>query len=448
MSTSPQVAVAAPAPAAHRVHRAWWVLVGCCLMYGGIVGIVGNSAGIYLKPVSTDMGWSLASLNSYLTVVSLVMTATLPVAGWVLPRVRIELALALALTLGTGTYAASAAFTALAHWYLAGVLLGISFGFLLYVPVPLVLNSWFNRRNGLALGLTAAFASAVAAAANPIGGALIESVGWRETRLIMGSVAFVMSVPAVLLLVRNRPESLGLRPYGAGAQEAGSPADPAVAPTTGAAARDLRGAVRSLPFCCLVLLAGLFAFGASMLQQTPSHAAAVGLDATTGATGVSAIMIGGILGKIGLGQLHDRRGVVVTTLVSAALGVLGPVVVILAAGHVAGFFVGCFLFGGAYAGLVVVPALAVRHFFGTTDFSRLYSLVTVSLGLFSAAAPVLYARIYDVSGSFDGSWTACAAAYVLVAVLMLVATRSARASTGTATTPRATSTIPSEGARP
>ena len=288
-----------------RVHRAWWVLVACCLMFGGIVGVIGNSAGIYLKPVSDELGVSLASLNGYMTVVALVMTATLPVAGWVLPRVKVHVVLALALTLGTGTYAMSALFTSLMHWYIAAIALGISFGFLLYVPIPLLVNNWFHRRNGLAIGLTAAFASLVAAAVNPIGGALISSIGWRETRAIMGVAAWVMSVPAVLLLVRYSPERMGLRPYGAEADEADAAAGVVIAnaPVSTLALAD---ALRSVRFWLTMLLVGLFALGASMLQQTPSHASIVGLDAATGAAGVSAIMIGGILVKLGLGWLHDR----------------------------------------------------------------------------------------------------------------------------------------------
>lgn len=413
-------AISAP-PATPRFHRAWWVLVACCLMYGGAVGVIGNSAGIYLHPVSEEMGWPLASLNVYLTIVALVMTATLPVAGWVLPRVKLQWVLAAALTVACATYAGSALFTTLTHWYVAGAVLGVCYAFLLYIPVPLVVNNWFRRRNGLAIGIAAAFASLVAAFANPIGGALIESVGWRQTRVVMGVAAWVLAAPITVALIRLRPEQLGLRPYGAQIEE--EPA-PGAVPDASTAAENRAGiarAVRSLPFWCTVVLAGLFAFAASMLQQAPSHASAVGLDATAGASGVSAIMVGGILAKLVLGQLHDKIGILGATLVSTALGALGPVVVMASGANATGFLIGCFLFGGGYAGLVVIPPLTVRHFFGTANYSRLYSWVTVALGLFAAAAPIGYARIYDVTGSFNGAWTAALSAYVLIAVLMGVA---------------------------
>ncbi|QZN86579.1 MFS transporter [Cellulomonas sp. C5510] len=439
-------APAAPATR-HPLHRAWWVLVACCLLYGGAVGVIGNSAGIYLSPVSEEMGWSLASLNGYLTVVSLVMTATLPVAGWLLPRTGLPWVLAGAMTLACGTYASSALFTSLGHWYAAGVLLGISYGVLLYIPIPLVINNWFRTRNGLALGIAAAFASAVAALVNPLGGALIDAIGWRETRAIMGGAGWLLAVPATLLLIRLKPEQLGLRPYGADAPQDVGEAPGSAAPGPGAATtpagspRSVGAVVRSVPFVCAVLLGGLIAFGACMLQQAPSHAASIGLDSATGATGVSAIMVGGILGKLALGWLHDRYGVLPTALVSAASGVAGPLIVVAGGADARMFLLGCFVFGGGYAGLVVVPPLMVRHLFGTVDYSRLYSFVTVALGLFSAAAPVAYARIHDVTGTFTGAWWASASAFLGVAALAVLAVR-------TRTAPRATPTSVREGARP
>lgn len=422
--TSTPTAEPVPTPVGRPASwRPWIVLGAVCLMYGASVGVIGNSAGLYLRPVASDMGWSLSSLNSYLTIVSIVMTATLPVAGWVLPRVRIHVALALALTLATGTYAASAQFSQLWHWYVAGVLLGISYGFLLYIPVPLIVNAWFRQRTGLAIGIAAAFASLVAAVANPIGGSLIESVGWRDTRVIMGAAAWLMSVPVVLLLIRAKPQDVGAQPFGAGA----ATVDDAPAPAGQQASPALwRAAVRTPTFICVAVLSGLFAFGASMLQQVPSHADSVGLDATTGATGVSAIMVGGIIGKLLLGELRDRRGVLVATLLASTLGVLGPVLVIASGGNTVGFLIGCAVFGGAYGGLVVLPPLLVRHFFGTVDYSRIYSLVTVSLGVFAAIAPVLYSGIFDRTGSFNGAWVACLTAFVLIAVLALVASAWSR----------------------
>jgi MFS family permease len=373
------------------------------------------------------MGWSLGDLNSYLTFVALFMTASLPVAGWLLPRTCIRFILAGAVTLAAVVYGASSLFTELAHWYAGGALLGIAFSFLFYLPVPLLVNNWFTKRNGLAVGIAAAFASVVAAVANPVGSRLIEAVGWRETRVIMAVVAWLMAVPLVLAVVRLTPGELGLRPYGA--ESTGSEATAATPASAAPAPAPALGRVlRSAPFLAVLLLSGLLAMTASMLQQVPSVADSQGLSATTGATGVSAIMVGGILGKLALGWVFDRLGILPTTLIAAAFGAIGSVVVIAAGTTTAVFLLGCFLFGGAYAGLTVIPPLAVRQIFGTARYSRIYSFVTVALGLFAAVAPVLYARIHDATGTFDGAWWVCVGAYAVVGLLMAVAVRTARTS--------------------
>jgi MFS family permease len=412
-------------PESARPHRAWLILVACCALFGASVGVIGNSAGIYLVPVSEDMGWSLGDLNSYLTFVALFMTASLPVAGWLLPRTGIRFILAAAVTLAAVVYGASSLFTELAHWYAGGALLGIAFSFLFYLPVPLLVNNWFKKRNGLAVGIAAAFASVIAAIANPVGSRLIEAVGWRETRVIMAVVAWLMAVPLVLAVVRLTPGELGLRPYGADDADAATPATTAATP---APAPALGRVLRSAPFLAVLLLSGLLAMTASMLQQVPSVANSQGLSASTGATGVSAIMVGGILGKLALGWVFDRLGILPTTVIAASLGAIGSVVVIAAGTTTAIFLLGCFLFGGAYAGLTVIPPLAVREIFGTARYSRIYSFVTVALGLFAAIAPVLYARIHDATGTFDGAWWVCVGSYAAVGLLMAVAVRTARTS--------------------
>lgn len=405
-------------------HRAWLMLVVCCLMYGSALGVIGNTAGLYLSPVSEDMGWELSSLNLYLTIVSITMTVMFPVAGWILPRKGIRFVVAGALTLDALTYGLSSLFTELWHWYTAGVMLGIAYAFLLYIPMPLILNNWFARRNGLAIGIASAFASLVAAGANPIAGSLIESVGWRQTRIIYAVVAWLLAVPAILLFMRLSPADLGMRPYGAGQVAAGGSSSSAAAPL-GISIR-VASAVRSFPFWAAIVMAGLFALAASMLQQVPSVAASLGFATTVGGWGVSFIMFGGIIGKLALGWIHDRFRIRITTYLAAILGVSGAAIALLGGANIVTFLLGCALFGGAYASLTIVPPLAVRALFGTTNYSKIYSFVTVSLGAFSALAPFLYSRIHDVTGSFNGAWMVCMAAYILAALLLAAAVPTAR----------------------
>ncbi len=417
MNPDPANAGDSPTRGTGGVHPAWKVLAGCCLLYGGVVGVIGNSAGIYMVAVTDEMGWSLSSFNVYLTLLALVMTVTLPIAGRVLPKYPFRLQLGVVAVVMAVTYGLGSTFTALWQWNVAGIVLGICYGFLMYIPIPLIITNWFAVRNGTALGIAAAFASLVAAIVNPVGSALIGSIGWRGARVVLAVVSALFTVPAIIALIRRSPEEYGLRPYGV--QE--SPSTRVAVESSGrdVEAPHLQFSLRSPVFWMLAVIGGLFAVGATMLQQVPSHAARIGLDPATGAAGVSAIMIGAIGFKVALGWLNDRTGTVAAALSAAGLGIVGSLVVVLAGAHATAFLLGCALFGGGYAGLVVIPPLTVRHFFGAASYGRIYSFVTFAVGAFSALGPVLYSWMSDRSGTFTPAWEICMGFYALIAVLVL-----------------------------
>ncbi|MDD9146952.1 MULTISPECIES: MFS transporter [unclassified Sporolactobacillus] len=399
-----------------NIHYAWKIFACCCAVNACVLGIVANTAGIYLQPVSAEMGWPLAKMNFYLTIIQIVMTVTLPIVGIVLPKINIKLSIGLSCFVMGATYALSAAFHSLTDWYIAGVILGICYAFLMYIPIPLLINNWFKKYVGTILGIVAAGASLVAAFTNPLGSLLITQHGWRVARIVLGLASILLSVPLVIAFLKYRPEDIGLRPYGTD--------ENAVNNREGQAIRGMtaRQAAKTFPFYFVFIFSGLLVMSASMLQQVPGYAVSVGLSPTVGATGVSCIMIGGIFGKIVLGGLTDRWGFAKAAIVGCLCGLLGVTTLLLSGNRLILFFIGTFLFGGAYAAIVVIPPMAVRGTFGTKEYSQIYSWITVANGAFGALTPIAVGIIFDRTHSYSLSWEICLAAYVIV-VLLVVLTR-------------------------
>ena len=46
-----------------RIHRAWWMLIGCCLLQGGSLGIIHNCRGIFYDPVIEDLGFGMGAFS-------------------------------------------------------------------------------------------------------------------------------------------------------------------------------------------------------------------------------------------------------------------------------------------------------------------------------------------------------------------------------------------------
>ena len=78
----------------------------------------------------------------------------------------------------------------------------------------LLVNQWFVSRRGRAIafmGLGGVLSSAIFPT---LARFLIDNIGWREAYALIGILVMLLIVPTALLLVRNRPEDIGLFPDG------------------------------------------------------------------------------------------------------------------------------------------------------------------------------------------------------------------------------------------
>ncbi len=78
----------------------------------------------------------------------------------------------------------------------------------------LLVNQWFVSRRGRAVGLMTLGAVISTALLPPVVRILIDNVGWRGAYAVLGVAVIALIVPVVLLIVRNRPEDIGLFPDG------------------------------------------------------------------------------------------------------------------------------------------------------------------------------------------------------------------------------------------
>ncbi len=96
--------------------------------------------------------------------------------------------------------------------FLGLLVLGINSG--VAMPGSTLVNHWFARKRTLAITLAHLGAELGGSVLTPIVALLVLTFGWRQAALLSGA-AFLMFVPLLTLLVRNTPESMGLRPDGA-----------------------------------------------------------------------------------------------------------------------------------------------------------------------------------------------------------------------------------------
>ena len=141
-------------------------------------------------------------------------------------------------------------------------------------------------------------------------GTLIGRAGWRAACWALGILVLALLAPLNLLLKR-RPEDLGLEPDGddASGSAAARPAIDIVDPAWAAVDWTLGRALRTAPFWWIMVgyFCGLFAWYAVQIHQT-KYLVEIGFGPTEAAWALGFVSLAGIPGQIALGHLSDRIG--------------------------------------------------------------------------------------------------------------------------------------------
>jgi predicted MFS family arabinose efflux permease len=186
-----------------------------------------------------------------------------------------------------------------------GIVIGLSTGFIGAYLAAYIAARWFRAREGLVVGVLTAANAAGQLIFLPTMAALATQSGWRIMSLVLaGTVIALLPLPA--LLMRNRPEDLGLAAYGDDTRSSllPSPAGNPVAVAFGA----LGTGVRSRDFW--LIAGGYFVCGATTNGLIGTHLIPAcvdhGLSEIAGASLLATTGVFALIGGTISGWLSDR----------------------------------------------------------------------------------------------------------------------------------------------
>lgn len=192
-----------------------WVIAGTLAATETISwGILFYAFSVFLVPMQAELGWSRGELTGAYSLALLISgLAALPVGRW-LDRHGPRALMTAGSILGTGLLLAWAAVDTLSVFYLIWAVMGLAMAATLYEPAFAVIASWFERNRGRAMLLLTFFGGLASTIFLPVSAWLVERLGWREALVVLAIFLGATTIPAHALLLRRRPEDLGLRPDG------------------------------------------------------------------------------------------------------------------------------------------------------------------------------------------------------------------------------------------
>jgi sugar phosphate permease len=378
-------------------------------------GILYYAFSVFLVPMKDDLGWSAATLTGAYSLSLLVSGLAAPFVGRWLDRHGPRALMTAGSILGALLVVAWSRVDDLTLYYLIWAGIGLAMAATLYDPAFATVTKWFERERARALLVVTVAAGFASTIALPLSSWLVARFAWRTALLILAAILAVATIPPHALLLRRRPEDLGLLPDGAAPREHAE----TVAPTTTPEGVSVRDALRDPAFRWLTL--GFFfetfsavAVGVHLIPYLTERgdgarfaAAATGL---IGAAQVGARVLATVFG-------NRLSQVALTALVFALQAV--ALVVLMGWQTRAGVLTAVLLLGAGRGVVTLMRAGLVAEFYGRTHFGAISGMLTFFLTGARALAPVGAGAAYTLAGGYEPVLWGMATVSALAALSMI-----------------------------
>jgi len=196
-----------------KLHYAW-VVAGVTFLTLLVTAGIRSTPGVLIIPIEHEFGWSRATISVAISINLLLYGLMGPFAAAFFDKFGVRRTMAMALTLLAIGVCATTLITRPWHMILIwGVVVGCGAGMTAYSLSATVVSRWFTRSQGTVMGVLTASAATGQLLFLPFLARLAHHHGWRQAALAIAGAA-VVTLPLVLLFMRNRPEDKGLAPYG------------------------------------------------------------------------------------------------------------------------------------------------------------------------------------------------------------------------------------------
>ena len=381
-----------------------WIIVVVTFVTMAIGVNARTAFSLFFPPIINEFGWERGLTAGAFSFGFLVSGAVSPLIGRLMDRAGPRAVMELGVVLMGGGMLLAPLTSEPWHLYLTiGVMVGAGSVCLGYSGQSLFLPNWFNRRRGLAMGLAFAGVGIGSMTLLPWVQHMIEQSGWRTACTAMGILILVVLAP-INLLLRKRPEDIGLQPDGDAAPSASVKTVSYVVDNDWASIDwTLSRAVRTARFWWLATgyFGGLYIWYAVQVHQT-KYLLDIGFSPGVAVWALGAVSLLGIPGQIVLGHVSDRVG---REWVWAA-SCLGFAICFAALIALAKFptlllvYVMVLAQGALGYGLTSIMGAVVLEIFQGKHFGSIFGTIMLAALAGGAAGPWATGLLHDLSGSY------------------------------------------------
>lgn len=398
----------------------WWIVGATFItMFIGL-GTTFYSFGVFFKYLLGEFGWSRTQLSLAKSLWSWMSGLSGPIMGsWIDKYGARRVMILGSIVLGFSLFLLSR-IRSPGQFYLFYMISGFGFAAVTVLPSTVVLSLWFRKRRSMAIAIATVGLSMAGVVMPNLTNYLIFNFGWRMAYAAMGVMAFAIALPLVILVIRSKPEEMGLLPDGEKTiknEGIFKGLEPAPAPSP----KGMRAveAMKTLSFWILavIFLLAHAAMTAVLIHLVPfltDH----GLSSAKAAFALSLVPIMGIVSRVGWGYLGDRfspRYVLMFCYLFMAVGLL-----VLQGTAITGIpYLYAILFGFGVGGKTAIEALVVPECFGMASFGTIFGYLRISQIGAGGLGPLFAGYIFDLTQNYYLAFTSFIIGFIVAAAGLL-----------------------------
>jgi MFS family permease len=386
----PPARIAAPVDS----PQAWGTVAAAFFASAVAFGVI-YSFGVFQAPIAADFGANAAEASAFFSATSIVYYALGAQVGRLADRYGPRAIVAGGAAILAAGLCATAAVENLWLAYLTYAIGAGVGGACCYIPTLAVVGRWFARRRNTALGIAAAGTGSGTLAFPPIAAALTQAYGWRTAFVVLGFAGGLILLACAAMTRSPPPQS-----------------------AAGGRVARVGEKLRSRAFV-LLYLSWVLATTALFVPLVflPAFARGQGAGEIAAAALISVIGGTSIFGRVILGPLGDRIGVV--TLFKITVLAMGLSYAIWLLSGYWWLVVFAAVLGTSYGSrIAAVPAVLIE-LFGTAHLGTMLGVFFTATGVAALLGPTLAGLAVELSGGYTGAIVFATATGLLGFVVIL-----------------------------
>jgi OFA family oxalate/formate antiporter-like MFS transporter len=386
-------------------------------------GTSSYASGVFLKPMTTDLGWSRADFSAVQTVSTCVMGGLGLFVGIQLDRRGPRLLMFVGGILAGASMIMLSSVHHLWQFYLIrGIGQTAGNAMLGNLVVNVTLSRWFVARRGLAVAIASAGVSMGGVLLTPMVSWWVTDYGWRTAWVMLGFMVWLLVLPSAYI-IRRSPEESGLMPDNMSTEEAAAySATRKRASAVSEVQWTREDAVRTPAIWLVIFAYGVANVGlGAMLLHLVAFLTDKGYSRTTAASLFSIMSWSALISKAFWGVLMDRFHARFLSAAGFAISGLCIVALLTVASSPAGVAVVLAFYGLGIGGTVPLQETVWASYFGRTHLGKIRSVAMPFSIIFGAGGPLMAGILYDSTGSYTIAFILFALFSGLGLILILLA---------------------------